>query len=265
MLFYWGARLFKKARKSSQTIFLNSIRSQKGQSLTEVLIAGGVGLAVVAALSHLTIQQQKIANYLEDRLAMAELRKEIDEILKSSAACTLSLNGVLISATPQNMVISDATATVVYDPGDATKNRFQELQISSIQLVDKTVGGPNASGQVEVQIGIQRLRPGMGAANSRLNYTLQVTSDNSTLVDQCGGMSSGAVPFISSVVSCSETNAGPFSLNLGSSFQLCGIGFYGNDTDNAWAGCVIERLGQEWVLWAHCNSVTAVNCKANCI
>ena len=248
--------------KKKKSFFYQKIRaamgSERGNILIQVLIAGGIGLTMMAALSKLMINQHNAVNFLEDKLSMIDFERELEQLLGDPAACGTTLVGTAVSPTPQSVVITDASANVLYDPGDATKNRFKGLKINSIDVRDLTVGGPNTDGQVAMQIITERSRKGLGLDTAVTQLIFDVTSDASSNIGACSGMLG------SGVVITPQYGCGA-NVNLGSSYQICAIGAYANDTDDAWGGCRVYPDAGDWKLLVSCSGgIGGANCRAVC-
>ena len=250
-------RALRRFRRQCEELLLG----QAGFSMVQTLVAAGIGGVVILAMTNLLTSQQELNTLMEDKLSRFDLQRELQQRFLDPAVCQATLNGVLVSATPQNVIISDATPTVLYNPADASKNRFGQLRIASIQLVDVSVGGPNATGRVELRVGLDRTRDGPPLLRNTLPFRFTVTTDGASNVSECAGV--GGPASVEGPAWCSEAPV-TVSYMIGSSYKLCMIGAYANDTDGQWATCRVEKVGADWVLFATCAPDSAVNCRANC-
>ncbi len=169
--------------------------NQMGFSIAQVVVAMSIMSAMSLGLTSMIQNQSNTVFYLEDKMSHQNLKKEVENLLNDSAACTESLTNItvptaLLSASPnasQPFIIKDKAGAVVYDVANTTRNKFDRLNISNIKIQNVDISGAATTGKINIVMDVRRQR---GPANT--NQALQsvviqkeVTIDGTRNVTGC--------------------------------------------------------------------------------
>lgn len=140
---------------------IRSKMNNLGFSLVEVMMVSGLMLIIsLGAAQFITSQGQQIS-VMEDRMSRLQLEQEFNRIFGDRDLCAGLLKNVRIykNQDPQEIRVINALNNVIYDP-NLEENLYDHLNIDFVHLRNLTVKGANDVGELEVIVGLERLRKG---------------------------------------------------------------------------------------------------------
>ncbi len=168
--------------------------TQKGFSIAQVVVAMSIMSVVSLGITSMLQNQTNTVFYLEDKMSHQNFKKEVENLLSDSAACTESLTNINVPASilpnaTQLFNIKDSTGAVVFDAANNNRNKFDKLEISNISIQNVDIVGAAVAGKVNIKVDVRRQR---GPANT--NQALQsvviqkdVVIDGTRAVTSCTG------------------------------------------------------------------------------
>ncbi|MCM2323959.1 MAG: prepilin-type N-terminal cleavage/methylation domain-containing protein [Oligoflexia bacterium] len=169
-------------------------RGEKGFTLIEVLIAGGLLLTLAMAGTSIIVRQTANITYLEDRMSKADLEREILYLLDSPQACVNSLAGRHILLGAKGVELKDQSGTVRFSASGTTA-RYDFLKITALEVRNKSIAAASQSGVAEVAVTFERLRKGGGPAGPfHLAVPVLATLDVAGKIDTCQQAGAAPVP-----------------------------------------------------------------------
>ena len=152
--------------------------------MVSVAIMGTISLAMVQMMQN----QLQTINYLEDKMAMMNLRNELAINLQSAAVCEQTLLGVRIKDEPQAVKIRDRNGKPILsnEPEESNLNKFETLLIDNITVKNIDVPTTMGNGWIEFQVNASRTRQGAGPPTFKpATYRTRVMVNSSRSVLSC--------------------------------------------------------------------------------
>ncbi len=150
------------------------------------MVAGLMLIISLGAAQFINSQNQQIS-YMEDRLSRIHLMQEVEQIFGDRAHCLALLQKMRIknNQDPQNISIVNDLERVIYDP-NSENNVYDHLKITYAQVRNLSVKGPNSIGELELLMGVERLR--QGGSNTQMtpvHLRIPVVVNNKSFVKSC--------------------------------------------------------------------------------
>ncbi len=172
----------------TKSLFPHFMNNNKGFSLVSVLMAAGIGVVVIGAISKSIIHQQEMVSYLEDRMSNLELSNQVRHLLSSQATCNANFQGLPILNSTSINDLKDQAGLTVYDR-NSTSNL---VKITDIELRSKgALIGADSSGLMELAVTTEGMRGGLRHLKPTV-IELSVTSNNASEISNCSFTASGS-------------------------------------------------------------------------
>jgi len=157
-----------------------------GFSLVELMVTVGIMGVVTMGMMSMMQNQVKTIQYLEDRMAMMNLRNELALNLQSAAVCEATLKGVRITDNPQEIEIVGKNGAPLLSSVDEKMKQFETILIDKITVMNIDVPNNLGNGWVEFKATARRTRTGGGPETFRpAVYRTRVMADSSGTILSC--------------------------------------------------------------------------------
>jgi hypothetical protein len=154
------------------------------------MIAASVLSIITVAFSQFVSHQLRTLSFMEDKFSKIEFETFINQQLANPDFCLETLQGETppsINTTKALNNIKDQDGTVILDPTDTSKNSYEKLIITELNLLNVSVpSSANSSGQMKLLISTERTGTGGGPkAFKPIEVLLNVSTDSGGTVASC--------------------------------------------------------------------------------
>lgn len=239
---------------------------EKGFSLIEIIVAAGLISFLSLVIATLISDQRSAIVGLEDQLTKIQTIRSIEDILRNTSSCQNSLQGVSIPAALNakvNLANFKDNLNNVFLSSNTNNNN---LRVGQMSLTNISIGAPNSTGTIQLEVPFSRIRPGMGLKEFRTYTTvLTVDVDGAYNITSCSGLSVGVSNF-----SCSMPGSGNNTCVLGppSAFKFCymtGIEAADPGTLSGLSCYVMIDAGNYVIRITGDSTGSGVTCNAQCV
>lgn len=137
--------------------------NNRGYTLVESMISMAILGTIAGSTMMLINNQSKYIYYLEDRLALANLRAEVSQELRVANTCDKTFEGKKLDFEPKSFEIVHKSGEILYSyKKESPGSVYERLNIKNLTYKNVDVPSEMGSGWMEVAIHAERQRKGGG-------------------------------------------------------------------------------------------------------